>query len=184
MKKIILAATLAASAFSFSVLSLNASASEVTFGLSEHVVSANLKSDLNPHTNLEAGYIYSDKKGHLADFAMHMTHQTGVHTIEIGPKWTSVWFDDSPDGSVISVGGHYTLALGNKISLHGDAYYAPSVLSFSDVDGYTELGAKVQYEFNPNMAIFIGYRNMKFKYDSGSDRSFEDGFYIGGTSRF
>ncbi|MCC4834913.1 YfaZ family protein [Shewanella sp. 10N.7] len=179
MRKIILAASLAAS-----TLPLSVTASEITIGLSEHVVSANLKANINPHSNLEAGYIYSDKKGQLAEFAMHMTHQTGAHTIEIGPKWTSVWFDDNPDGSVISVGGHYSLALGNNISIHGDAYYAPSVLSFSDVDGYTELGAKVQYDFNPNMAIFIGYRNLKFKYDNQSNRSFEDGFYIGGTSRF
>ncbi|MBQ4891230.1 hypothetical protein A9267_05160 [Shewanella sp. UCD-FRSSP16_17] len=180
MSKTIKAVAIAA----VSALSLNASASELTFGISEHVVSADLKSYLNEHTNLEAGYIYSDKKGHLAEFAMHMVHQTGPHTIEVGPKWSSVWFDNNPNGSVISVGGHYSLALNNNLSLHGDAYYAPSVLSFSNVDGYTELGAKVKYSFNPNMALFVGYRNLTFKYDDRSDRSFDDGFYIGGTAKF
>ncbi|WP_144213798.1 YfaZ family outer membrane protein [Shewanella donghaensis] len=165
-------------------LSLNVNATEFSLGLSEHVVSSDIKAYINPNLNLEAGYVYSDKKGHLAEFAMHMTHETGPHTIEIGPKFTRVWFDNSPSGSVVSVGGHYSLALGNKISLHGDAYYAPSVLTFSGLDGYTELGAKVQFDFNPNMAVFFGYRNLKFKYDDRSNSSFEDGFYIGGISRF
>lgn len=165
-------------------LSLNVNATEFSVGLSEHVVSTDIKAYINPNVNLEAGYVYSDEKGHLAEFAMHMTHQTGPHTIEIGPKLTRVWFDDTPSGSVVSVGGHYTLALGNQLSLHGNAYYAPSVLTFSGLDGYTELGAKVQFEFNPNMAVFVGYRNIKFKYDDYSDSSFENGFYIGGVSRF
>ncbi|WP_076540357.1 YfaZ family outer membrane protein [Shewanella sp. UCD-KL21] len=167
-----------------SIFCVNVNATEFSLGLSEHVVSTDIKTNINPNVNLEAAYVYSDKKGNLAQFAMHMTHQTGPHSIEIGPKLSSVWFDNSPNGSVVAVGGHYGYALGNKVSLHADAYYAPSVLSFSDVDGYTEFGGKVQYDFNPNMALFIGYRNITFKYDGRSDSAFEDGFYIGGTSRF
>jgi len=74
--------------------------------------------------------------------------------------------------------------MGPNISLHAAAYYAPSVLSFGNVDGQYELDSKVQYRVTPNMAFYVGYRKIAYEYDNARDFTFEDGVYIGGKFRF
>jgi len=173
-----------ASVLLLSAAALQVNASEFNLGLNNDVVSTELELQVNKDVNAVLGYIYSDDSGHIAQGAMHMTHDAGVHHFEVGAKLSQLWADDAPNGSTVSVGGRYALALGPNISLHAAAYYAPSVLSFGNVDGQYELDSKVQYNINPNMALYVGYRKIAFEYDNARDFTFEDGAYIGGKFRF
>ncbi|NKF51104.1 outer membrane beta-barrel protein [Shewanella sp. WXL01] len=159
-------------------------AGEFDLGLSEHRVSVGLSNSLNQNANLDLGYTYHENKGHLAEVAAHMVHQSGPHHFQVGPKYVHMWHKHAPNGSAVAVGGEYGLSISKNLSLHGSAYYAPSVLSFSNVDGYVEYGAKVQFNLNPNMGLYAGYRYQKLKFDHASSQSFEDGFHIGGAIKF
>lgn len=168
-----------ASSFSTSVF-----ATDFSFDVSEHIVATEIDTHLNPNAKIGGGYIYTDNNGHMAQFSMHMTHTSGPHSIEIGPKFSRVWFDNYPSGSVIAIGGNYQLQLNPNLGLHVGAYYAPSVLSFADVDGYQEFEAKMQYNFSPNMGVYIGHRSQRFKYDDYNNKHFTNGFMVGGTATF
>ncbi|MCL1144322.1 YfaZ family outer membrane protein [Shewanella gaetbuli] len=165
-------------------LSSSVYAADFNFNLSEDVASIEMRSRLSDNATFGGGYTYSDKKGQLAHFSILMTHEDGPHSFAIGPKFVHVWFDDAPNGNAVAVGGQYSLQVSKNISLIGGGYYAPSVLSFSNLDGYTEYEGKVQYRFNPNLAIYVGYKKSRFKYEHTRSRTFEDGVFFGIGSRF
>ena len=67
------------------------------------------------------------------------------------------------------------------MSLNGSLYYAPSVLSMSDADGYLEYRLSYDVEVIKNGLITIGYRNIDTNYDSGhgGDFTYNESFYVG-----
>lgn len=173
-----------ASVLLLSAAALQVNASEFNLGLNNDVVSAELELQLSKDANAVLGYIYSEGRGQIAQGAMHMTHDSGVHHFEVGAQLTQLWADYAPNGSALSIGGRYVLSIGKHISVHASGYYAPDVLSFSNVDGYYQLDSKVQYSIGSNMALYVGYRKMVFEYDNTRDFTFEDGAYIGAKYRF
>ncbi len=56
--------------------------------------------------------------------------------------------------------------------------YAPSVLSFSDAQKYTELRIEADMEVISNIHIFTGYRTIDTEYET-YDKTFNDSFYGG-----
>lgn len=96
-----------ASVLLLSAAALQVNASEFNLGLNNDVVSTELELQLSKDTNAVLGYIYADEGGHIAQGAMHMTHDVGVHHFEVGAKLSQLWSDYSPNGSAISVGGRY-----------------------------------------------------------------------------
>ncbi|WP_299787277.1 YfaZ family outer membrane protein [uncultured Shewanella sp.] len=167
-----------------SAVSVTAHANDFSVGLNDDVISTDLILDLNKQSNAALGYIYSNDGGHLAFGAMHLKHDAGIHHFEIGAKFSHVWAKQSANGSVVGIGGRYAMDLGSNLSFHASGYYAPTVLSFGSVDGQYELDSKVQFKLNPNLALFAGYRNIRFQYDNASNSTFDSGFYIGGQVSF
>lgn len=173
-----------ASALLLGAVALQANASELSLGLTNESVTTELELQVSRDVNATMGYVYSDEGGHLAQGAMHFTHDAGVHHFEVGANLSQVWADHAPNGSAVGLGGRYALELGPKISLHASGYYAPEFLSFGDVDGYYELDSHVQYHIMPNLSLSVGYRKTVFEYDHARDLDFEDSAYIGGQFRF
>lgn len=167
-----------------SSVSITAHANDFSLGLNDNVISTDLIFELNKHSNASVGYIYSNDGGHLTSGAMHIEHDAGIHHFEIGAKFSYVWAKHSANGSVVGIGGRYAMDLGSNLSFHASGYYAPTVLSFGSVDGQYELDSKVQFKLNPNLALFAGYRNIRFQYDNASNSTFDSGFYIGGQVKF
>ncbi|MCG9747257.1 YfaZ family outer membrane protein [Shewanella sp. Isolate8] len=165
-------------------LSLTAQASNLNLGINDDVISTDLQMELNPSANLVMGYLYSNDEGHMVSAAAHMTHDAGGHHFEVGPKFSHYWAKNSSNGSVVAIGGRYSLDLGSNIALKTSAYYAPSVLSFGSVDGQYELDGKIQFQVNPNLGLFAGYRNIRLQYDDSRDNTFDSGFYIGASANF
>lgn len=167
-----------------SSVSVTAFANDFSVGLNDDVISTDLAIDLNKNTNAVFGYIYSNDGGHLTSAAMHISHDAGIHHFEVGAKFSYVWAKQSANGSAVGVGGRYKMDLGSSLSLHASGYYAPSVLSFGSVDGQYELDSKIQFQLNPSLALFAGYRNIRFQYDYADNSTFDSGFYIGARARF
>ncbi|WP_394128773.1 YfaZ family outer membrane protein [Shewanella maritima] len=180
MKKIVLMSAVLATG----LVQNQVDAEELTIGLREHAFSAGIGNQISPNANYKLGYLYSEDKGHLADIAVHVTIDNGPHHIEIGPKWVYAWAKETNSGGAIAVGGGYRLMVSNLISLHASAYYAPSVLSFSNVEGYLEYDAKVQLNLSEDFGLHLGYRNKNIDYKKVSEVTFDSGYYLGATLRF
>ena len=159
-------------------------ATELDLGVNDDVVSAQVTADLNSRLNASVGYLYSDDAGQLLQGALHMKHDAGRHHFEFGAQMSTVWADHSPNGTVIGLGGRYALDLGSNLSFHAAGYYAPSVLSFNDIDGFYQLETKLQYDLNQDMGFYLGYRNIRFEYDNARDATFENGLFLGANIRF
>lgn len=69
--------------------------------------------------------------------------------------------------------------IGN-IGLSADLYYAPSVLSFSDADGYLETRVEASFEVIKNSDVFVGFRSIDTDYDNAvGNKKFNESFYLG-----
>ncbi|MCL1145996.1 YfaZ family outer membrane protein [Shewanella sp. 10N.261.52.F9] len=167
-----------------SAFSINASATDFTFGLNDDMLSTELQFDVNKDVNASVEYIYADTGGQMLSGAMHVAHDAGIHHFELGAKFSQVWSDRSPNGNFVGIGGRYALHLGSNVSLQGSGYYSPSVLSFGDIDGSWQFDGKVQYALNPALALFVGYRNIRLQYDEQSNSTLDSGFYLGAKASF
>lgn len=172
------------SAAAMSLASVSAQATDFTLGLNDDTLLTDIQVDLNKDVNASVEYIYSDNGGQMLSGAMHIAHDAGAHHIEIGAKFSQLWSKNSQNGNVVGIGGRYALHLGSNVSVHGSGYYSPSVLSFGDVDGSWQVDGKVQYQLNPSLALFVGYRNIRFQYDDAANTTFDSGFYLGGRATF
>lgn len=50
----------------------------------------------------------------------------------------------------------------NPVELTFEAFYAPSITSFSDAESFGEVTARLQVEIMPRARAYIGYRRMRF----------------------
>ncbi|GIU30647.1 hypothetical protein TUM4644_29800 [Shewanella colwelliana] len=167
-----------------SSVAVTATANDFNLGLNDDVLSTEIGFDLNKQSNLVMGYIYSDDEGHALSAAAHISHDAGIHHFEIGPKFTHYWANNSSNGGAVAVGGRYSIDLGSNVAFKTSAYYAPSVLSFGSLDGQYEIDSKVQFQLNPALGLFVGYRNIRLQYDDSRNNTFDTGFYIGGSATF
>ena len=170
--------------FSLGLMALSANATDFNMGINDDVLSADVEMNLNKSANLVLGYLYSNDDGHAVSAAAHMIHNAGIHHFEIGPKFSYYWAKQSQNGSVVSIGGRYSMDLGSNIALKTSAYYAPSVLSFGDIDGQYELDGRIQFQLDPALGLFVGYRNIRLQYDNQSNSTFDNSFYLGVVARF
>jgi len=90
------------------------------------------------------------------------------------------------DAAVIALGGELLYIPDNLGGLGLGAYYfvAPSVVSFMDADGFTELGLYVDYAITEQASVYVGYRNIEVKLDTGLDIEVDSSLIYGLVLRF
>ncbi|WP_372872396.1 YfaZ family outer membrane protein [Shewanella sp.] len=165
-------------------VSASANAADLALELNDERASIALGGHITPNAKLEAEYLYVDGGSQLLQGAMLFTHNAGRHQFEFGPMASRVWMDNSPNGSMVSLGGNYQLALGNGLSVKASGFISPSVLSFSGIDGHYQWSSAVGYNLNPNLGFELGYRQIHIRYDDQRNVDLENGFYLGANFRF
>ncbi len=129
---------------------------------------------------LDVGYLYAESDDLLTvGFSGQNTLQ-GVEglTLSFGIKLA---FAEDFIALPLMGKASYALPLIDTIpttSLAATFAYAPSVLTFSDGESYTELRLEADMEIISNIHIFTGYRNIETDYEAG-DYTFNDSFYAG-----
>ena len=74
--------------------------------------------------------------------------------------------DDSEKVGAVGLGFEAGLLLAasrhNPIELGVEAFFAPSITSFSDAEQFSELAARLQVEVIPSARAYLGYRRLSF----------------------
>lgn len=165
-------------------------ADSLDFNLSGDAAKISYIRDLAPE-GLEAGggLLHHDDDGEIFEGQLHLVDRPepgrDALLLGIGGKLPLVSDDQQDaDGAALAIGGkvHYTLPMYNRAAVAADLYFAPSVTSVSDIDGYQEFAVRGEFKVLEDASVYLGYRNIELSYDGdqfGGDRDFEDGVYGG-----
>lgn len=93
-----------------------------------------------------------------------------------------LYLDIGPyDGFTVAFGGEARAKIptADRFSIGAYGYIAPSVTSFSDVEGYTQIGADAAYEIIRGGAIYVGARHVRYKFENVGRFTVDNGAHIG-----
>lgn len=105
----------------------------------------------------------------------------------IGGRVAWVNGDDSDqDGASLAIGGYlnYVFPRLNRVSLRGDAWFAPDILSIADLDKYQDYSLRLGYSVLKQADLYVGLRYVRGDFDNDSKAEFDDGAIIGLNIRF
>jgi hypothetical protein len=129
---------------------------------------------------LDASYLHTDGDNLTTLGVSAESTFQGIEGLSLGLGIKSVFADDFISIPFFAK-AKYTLPLHYNIpttSFATSLAYAPSILSFSDAESYTEFRAEADMEIITNIHLFAGYRNIDTEYDN-YDETFNNSFYGG-----
>lgn len=126
--------------------------------------------------------------GYLGLSVQDSEGESGPLEIGIGVRLYAIdanRIDDSLSAA-LSLGGwyRYTLPEANRISIYASLYYAPKVLSFSNLDHMHNTDIRLEYMTMRNARAFIRYGNTVGVYNDNSRTEINKGFSVGATVSF
>jgi len=172
------------------VVALPAAADTLDFNVSSDAAKLAYIRDIGSDgLEVGGGLLHHDDDGEIFEGQLHLVDRPEpgreALLLGIGGK-VPVISDDrrDADGTALAVGGklHYTLPMYNRAAVAADLYFAPSVTSTNDIDGYQEYAVRGEFKVLEDASVYLGYRNIELSYDGGSlgdDRDFENGVYGG-----
>jgi hypothetical protein len=187
LKKITLLAACAASAFAMNSADININNEDLEFGVRFDIGQFN--ENVEPETMLiGARYLHgSEENSDVRDIndyyelSFLIQNQMDNEDLVIG---LGLKVNATEDFSSVPLGveASYKLPIDTTIPVYvnGMLYYAPSVLTMQDADGYLEYRANVEFEIIENARITAGYRVMKTDYDDNrGDIEYNKSVYLG-----
>jgi hypothetical protein len=138
-------------------------------------------------TELHFGVLYSNAdnaNNTLGDVGIVVKDEVGSKapgfSVGVGIKGLAAHTQGTNESGV-AIGGliRYTPPSIPRMSLVGQLYFAPNITTFGDADRYGETMVQLEYDVISNAAAYIGYRNIKFDLNNGSNAKVDEGAYIG-----
>lgn len=132
---------------------------------------------------LYGGFLYNEDRHRAFHVGIEAEGQFRDVPLEIalGPRLYYVRLDSDTDGGAGTLGTRMRLApnewQGLGVSLGG--YFAPRILSFSDLERLTEWDVRVDYQLFPRGMIYVGYRELRVRLDNGGSGKVDDTFHLG-----
>jgi hypothetical protein len=155
-----------------------------------------VKGDINLNMGtfgVDAGMSYDkDESLSTAHIGLNVEDSEGARgplQISIGARLYAIDADRKQDDDVslaVALGGwyRYTIPEANRISIFGSLYYAPEVLSFTDLDHFYTYELRTEYMTMRNARIYLSYGNTMVIYDDKSRKEANSGFSVGATVDF
>ena len=148
--------------------------------------------DLSNNLIVDASLFYHQDNGSVLGAGLHLTGDAsgGRSPIEAGLGGRVYWVDSDTagkdSGAVVPLGGfvQYTFPKFNRFSIGGSVHYAPSVLSFGDLDDYLEYQAWGGYSVLRDGIVYVGYRRIEAGFDGSPDVKFDTDLHVGLKLRF
>ena len=166
------------------LLSGSVNASSFNIGLSNDTIEAGLKFPIATSAQISADYLKSEDEGKVYELGLQTVQHMKTHSVSLGGKYIDLSSNRREDGHAFALGGDYRRGLAPQVSMGFSAYYAPSVLSSSGIDRYYRIDAKLMYQVMPTADVYVGYRDIKFKFENMADQTIEQGLYVGADLRF
>lgn len=139
--------------------------------------------------NLSADFLHHEDDGDLGGIGLFINGgskaASGLRKGGVGGKF--IYFNNSStNGAALALGGflRHTLAAANLISLRGDLYYAPGVVTFNDADRYFEISVRIEYKLMDRADIFAGIRKLEIGLDKAGDADVDKGAFAGLVMHF
>lgn len=138
-------------------------------------------------TELHFGALYADSNNSnntLGDLGILVRDEVGGKapgfSVGVGVKGL-VAHTQGTDESGLAIGGlvRYSPPGLTRMGIVGKLYFAPDITTFGDANRYGETGVWIEYEIIPKAAAYVGYRNIQFNLNSGSQVRVDEGGYIG-----
>jgi hypothetical protein len=84
-------------------------------------------------------------------------------------------------GGAIAVGGNlrYVFPASHPFAILAEAFWAPSVTSFSDFEGILDYRAAFELEVTPSARAYFGYRVLEIELDGGFKYKADDNAHLG-----
>jgi len=81
----------------------------------------------------------------------------------------------------LAIGGQvrYVVPSSTPVAFLAEGFIAPSIVSFSGADQYTEYRFAIELEVTPSARAYIGYRNITFDLETGGEIELDDDPHIG-----
>ncbi|HBA34442.1 MAG TPA: hypothetical protein DCZ12_09950 [Gammaproteobacteria bacterium] len=81
----------------------------------------------------------------------------------------------------LSIGGEINLRpyFARKMTVGGELFYSPLILSFMDSEELLEYAVDVKFELVPSSILYFGYRKVTVDTPTISDLELEDNFHVG-----
>lgn len=137
------------------------------------------------------GLLSNSDEGWVATSGLYLSGfaSDGANPLQaaIGGRTGWVNGDDSgQDGLPLAVGGYlkYTFQRLNRVSLRGDAWFAPDVLCIGDLDKYQDYSLRLAYSLLEQADLYVGVRYVRGDFDNDSKAEFDDDAIIGFNIRF
>jgi hypothetical protein len=170
----------------------SAFASEFDFSFNSDAFRAIYIHDFRNHDlQSDFGLLYTDDDGYVANVSLYLSGfaSDGSSPLQVGIGGRTGIVDGDKSGQTgapIAVGGYlkYTFPNLNRVSIRGDAWFAPEILSLGDLEKYQDYSLRLGYNVMKEADIYIGLRYVKGNFDNGTKVDFDDGANIGFSIRF
>ena len=170
----------------------SAYAGEVDFSFNSDAFRAFYIHDFkNNDLQSDFGLLYNGDEGSVANVSLYLSGfaSDGSSPLQAGIGGRTGWVEgdkSGQSGAPLAVGGYlkYTFQNLNRVSIRGDAWFAPEILSLGDLEKYEDFSVRVGYNILKQADIYIGLRYVRGSFDNDSNAKFDDGANIGFSIRF
>jgi len=138
--------------------------------------------DTGLHLNL--ALLHESEQGQVASGGVHVVDVRNPGSdlyIGVGANAYGVFSDDY-DGAAIGVGGfvRYNFPFNRDFGVSGHAYYAPPVVSFSEVENMFDADLRLHYNILPTAHVYTGFRQVSVSFEDRENRfKMADGLHFG-----
>ncbi len=174
------------SIYCLAAVSISAHAHTLDLSLNNDAVGLDYTTQItNSEVNVGAGLLHNQDNGeaYWGSFfiADNVNKQSGI-LAGLGGRLYYIDADKRNDkGTAVGLGGfvNWDIPPVPNLSVRGELYYAPDVLSFDEVKRYVDFFARVQYRIIEQAWVYAGYRNAEMKGVKASDQKIDEGFNLG-----
>ncbi|MCG8434585.1 MAG: YfaZ family protein [Gammaproteobacteria bacterium] len=161
------------------------SANEVNVSINSEAVQASYIAPQSENgLQLDFGVLRNEDEGNILAAGLHVVDRVAADTnfkVGLGGKLFFVDPEDGDEGGAVGLGAHfrYIFPAADRFSVSGSGYFAPEVLTFSDVEEYIEYNLQAEYAVLRQARVFVGYRKIEAEFEGFGDVTIESGAHIG-----
>lgn len=162
----------------------NASANTISAEINNETVKLEYKGfNRSNGSVMSAGILYHEDNGEVYSLGLSVESQIQGQRNLYGGLGGKLYYieADGPSGAALGLGGHVRYDIPNVkgLSLFTEAYYSPQVLSFNDIEHFSDFTVAVKYKMLEQGSVFVGYRKVHVDFDFDDHADIDEGAFFG-----